>query len=114
MYESLASTAFGPSEDEKWREGVLEEWAFRSPNTPVLQHSILYARRYTMKRSTERILVTHAGSLARPKDLMELLLARNDGKPYDREAIHERLRSAVAEVAQKDRVRRRYRQRWRA
>src|SRR5439155_689065 len=79
MYESLASTAFGPGEDEKWREGVLEEWAFRSPNTPVLQHSILYARRYTMKRSTERILVTHAGSLARPKDLMEMLLARNDG-----------------------------------
>ncbi len=54
-----------------------------------------------MKRSTERILVTHAGSLARPKDLMEMLLARNDGKPYDREALPERLCSAVAEVAQK-------------
>ena len=54
-----------------------------------------------MKRSTERILVTHAGSLARPKDLMEMLLARNDGKPYDREALPQRLRSAVAEVAQK-------------
>ncbi len=54
-----------------------------------------------MKRSTERILVTHAGSLARPKDLMEMLLARNDGKPYDREALPERLSSAVAEVAQK-------------
>ena len=54
-----------------------------------------------MKRSTERILVTHAGSLARPKDLMEMLLARNDGKPYDREALPKRLRSAVAEAAQK-------------
>jgi 5-methyltetrahydropteroyltriglutamate--homocysteine methyltransferase len=54
-----------------------------------------------MKRSTERILVTHAGSLARPKDLMEMLLARDDGKPYDREALPQRLRSAVAEVAQK-------------
>ena len=54
-----------------------------------------------MKRSTERILVTHAGSLARPKDLMEMLLARNDGKPYDREALPQRLRSAVAEAAQK-------------
>ena len=54
-----------------------------------------------MKRSTERILITHAGSLARPKDLMEMLLTRNDGKPYDREALPERLRSAVAEVAQK-------------
>ena len=54
-----------------------------------------------MKRSTERILVTHAGSLARPKDLMEMLLVRNDGKPYDREALPKRLRSAVAEAAQK-------------
>lgn len=54
-----------------------------------------------MKRSTERILVTHAGSLARPKELMEMLLARNDGKPYDREALPRRLRSAVAEAAQK-------------
>src|SRR5437868_9416520 len=54
-----------------------------------------------MKRSTERILVTHAGSLARPKELMEMLLARNDGKPYDRESLPQRLRSAVAEAAQK-------------
>jgi len=54
-----------------------------------------------MKRSTERILVTHAGSLARPKDVMEMLLARNDGKPYDRKALPKRLRSAVAEAAQK-------------
>ena len=26
-----------------------------------------------MKRSTDRILVTHAGSLARPKDLLEMM-----------------------------------------
>jgi 5-methyltetrahydropteroyltriglutamate--homocysteine methyltransferase len=54
-----------------------------------------------MKRSTERILVTHAGSLARPADLMEMLVARNEGKPYDREALPKRMRSAVAEVVQK-------------
>src|SRR5438105_14238597 len=54
-----------------------------------------------MKRSTERILVTHAGSLARPADLIELLLGRNEGKPYDREALPKRMRSAVAEVVQK-------------
>jgi 5-methyltetrahydropteroyltriglutamate--homocysteine methyltransferase len=54
-----------------------------------------------MKRSTERILVTHAGSLARPKDLMETLLARNEGKPYDREALAQGIRSAVAEVVRK-------------
>jgi 5-methyltetrahydropteroyltriglutamate--homocysteine methyltransferase len=51
-----------------------------------------------MKRSTERILVTHAGSLARPGDLMEMLLARNDGQPYDSAALARRTREAVAEV----------------
>ncbi len=49
-----------------------------------------------MKRSTERILVTHVGSLARPADLMEMLVARNEGKPYDREALAKRIWSAVA------------------
>ncbi len=54
-----------------------------------------------MKRSTDRILVTHVGSLARPADLMEMLVARNDGKPYDREALAKRTRGAVAEVVHK-------------
>jgi 5-methyltetrahydropteroyltriglutamate--homocysteine methyltransferase len=54
-----------------------------------------------MKRSTERILVTHAGSLARPADLMNMLIARNEGKPYEREALAKRTQSAVAEVVQK-------------
>lgn len=54
-----------------------------------------------MKRSTERILVTHAGSLARPDDLWEMLLAKSSGRPYDQEAFARRLRSAVAEVARK-------------
>lgn len=40
-----------------------------------------------MKRSTDRILVTYVGSLARPKDLMEMLVARNDGKSYDSGAL---------------------------
>jgi 5-methyltetrahydropteroyltriglutamate--homocysteine methyltransferase len=54
-----------------------------------------------MKHSTDRILVTHVGSLARPKDLMELLEARNEGKPYNRDALAKRTREAVAEVVQK-------------
>ena len=54
-----------------------------------------------MKRSTERILVTHAGSLARPADLMNMLIARNEGKPYEREALAKRTQSAVAAVVQK-------------
>ena len=54
-----------------------------------------------MKRSNDRILVTHVGSLARPQDLMEMLIARNDGKPYDAAALARRTREAVAEVVQK-------------
>jgi 5-methyltetrahydropteroyltriglutamate--homocysteine methyltransferase len=54
-----------------------------------------------MKRSTERILATHVGSLARPMDLMEMLVARNEGKPYDSAALARRTRAAVAEVVQK-------------
>jgi len=54
-----------------------------------------------MKRSTDRILVTHVGSLARPQDLMEMLVARNESKPYDMVALAKRTREAVAEVVQK-------------
>ncbi len=51
-----------------------------------------------MKRSTERILTTHAGSLARPDDLRDLLIARDAGRPYDRAELATRVRSAVADV----------------
>ena len=54
-----------------------------------------------MKRSTDRILVTHVGSLARPQDLMDMLLARNEGKPFDNSALAWRTREAVAEVVEK-------------
>jgi 5-methyltetrahydropteroyltriglutamate--homocysteine methyltransferase len=54
-----------------------------------------------MKRSTDRILVSHVGSLARPPDLMEMLVARNEGKPFDAEALARRTREAVGEVVEK-------------
>ena len=54
-----------------------------------------------MKRSTDRILVTHVGSLARPKDLMDMLVARNEGKAYERDALDRRPRKAVADIVQK-------------
>ncbi|HEY1234083.1 MAG TPA: cobalamin-independent methionine synthase II family protein [Candidatus Binatia bacterium] len=54
-----------------------------------------------MKRSTDRILVSHVGSLARPADLMEMLLARNESKPFNAEALARRTREAVADVVQK-------------
>jgi len=54
-----------------------------------------------MKRSTERILTTHAGSLPRPDDLQEMFLAKNKGQPYDEQAYAKRVPSAVAEVVRK-------------
>jgi len=54
-----------------------------------------------MKRSTNRILVSHVGRLARPRDLMEMLVARNEGKPFDAEALARRTREAVADVVEK-------------
>jgi 5-methyltetrahydropteroyltriglutamate--homocysteine methyltransferase len=50
-----------------------------------------------MKRSTDRILTTHVGSLARPKDLLEMMSAKLAGEPYDKEAYVNRIRSAVQE-----------------
>ena len=54
-----------------------------------------------MKRSTDRILTTHCGSLARPKDLLDLLKAKVSAEPYDETAFNQRVQSAVAEVIRK-------------
>jgi 5-methyltetrahydropteroyltriglutamate--homocysteine methyltransferase len=53
-----------------------------------------------MHRSTERILTTHAGSLPRPDDLRDMLMAKDEGRPYDQAAFATRVRGAVAEVVQ--------------
>jgi 5-methyltetrahydropteroyltriglutamate--homocysteine methyltransferase len=52
-----------------------------------------------MKRSTERILTTHTGSLPRPDDLVELMLAKEDGKSAP--GLEARIPGAIAEVVQK-------------
>ena len=39
-----------------------------------------------MKRSTDRILTTHVGSLIRPMPLQEFLRAKQASKPYDQAA----------------------------
>ena len=54
-----------------------------------------------MKRSTERILTTHVGSLARPDALIPLLLAKDRGQPYDRERHASLVRAAVADVVRR-------------
>jgi 5-methyltetrahydropteroyltriglutamate--homocysteine methyltransferase len=54
-----------------------------------------------MRRSTERILTTHAGSLPRPDDLFAMIEDREQGKPIDRGAYDARVRGAVAEIVRK-------------
>jgi len=50
-----------------------------------------------MKHSIDRILTTHCGSLARPKDLLDLMKAKLNGEAYDRAAYAQRIASAVTE-----------------
>jgi 5-methyltetrahydropteroyltriglutamate--homocysteine methyltransferase len=50
-----------------------------------------------MKRSVDRILTTHTGSLPRPPDLREMLLSRESKAPFDHEVFETRVRAAVAE-----------------
>jgi 5-methyltetrahydropteroyltriglutamate--homocysteine methyltransferase len=54
-----------------------------------------------MKRSAERFLTTHTGSLPRPDDLVQLMYAKEEGADVDNAALDARIRSAVAEVVRK-------------
>jgi 5-methyltetrahydropteroyltriglutamate--homocysteine methyltransferase len=51
-----------------------------------------------MKRSSDRILTTHVGSLIRPQALQEMMRAKQGGKPYDRAAYEACLKQSVADV----------------
>jgi 5-methyltetrahydropteroyltriglutamate--homocysteine methyltransferase len=54
-----------------------------------------------MKRSTERILTTHVGSLARPDTLIPILKAKDRAQSYDRGDYARLVREAVADVARR-------------
>src|SRR5271154_5506330 len=56
-----------------------------------------------MPRSVDRFLTTHTGSLPRPDDLIAMMYAKEEGGAVDREALAERIRSAVGEVVAKQR-----------
>jgi 5-methyltetrahydropteroyltriglutamate--homocysteine methyltransferase len=51
-----------------------------------------------MKRSTERILTTHVGSLVKPDDLQDMIAARELGQRYDRASLTDRVSHAIADV----------------
>lgn len=54
-----------------------------------------------MRSSTGRILTTHIGSLPRPDDLFEMMLARLDGEVVDEQAYAKRVQSAVEACVQR-------------
>jgi 5-methyltetrahydropteroyltriglutamate--homocysteine methyltransferase len=54
-----------------------------------------------MKRSTERFLTTHTGSLPRPDDLIRMMFAKEEGVPVDAAALNARIAAAVTEVVAK-------------
>ncbi len=54
-----------------------------------------------MKRSTDRILTTHVGSLARPDALIPFLRAMERAQPYDRGEFARAAREAVAVAVEK-------------
>ena len=54
-----------------------------------------------MKRSTDRFLTTHTGSLPRPEDLIRMMYAKEEGVPVDAAALSQRVAAAVAEVVSK-------------
>jgi 5-methyltetrahydropteroyltriglutamate--homocysteine methyltransferase len=54
-----------------------------------------------MKRSTDRILTTHVGSLPRPPDIRQMLLAKDAGEPYDRDLLGRRVKEEVSAVVRK-------------
>ena len=54
-----------------------------------------------MKRSVDRILTTHVGSLIRPQPLQEFLRAKQASKPFDLQAYDHCLSRSVADVVRR-------------
>jgi 5-methyltetrahydropteroyltriglutamate--homocysteine methyltransferase len=54
-----------------------------------------------MKRSTDRILTTHVGSLPRPQDVVDLLFAQDRGDPVDGAQFEATMKRAVNDAVSK-------------
>jgi 5-methyltetrahydropteroyltriglutamate--homocysteine methyltransferase len=54
-----------------------------------------------MKRSDNRILTTHVGSLVRPAAIVEAMRAKEAGQPFDEQALARDVRGAVADVVRR-------------
>jgi 5-methyltetrahydropteroyltriglutamate--homocysteine methyltransferase len=56
-----------------------------------------------MKRNSDRILTTHVGSLPRPDELRQMLVARDEGEPYDHDAFEPAVRAAAIDIVKQQR-----------
>src|SRR5690606_17483404 len=54
-----------------------------------------------MRRSTDRILTTHVGSLVKPDDLLDMITAKQRGESYDEQALRKRTSEAIRDVVKK-------------
>jgi 5-methyltetrahydropteroyltriglutamate--homocysteine methyltransferase len=54
-----------------------------------------------VKRSTERILTTHVGSLVRPPEILEIVLEKIAGRPFDEAEFQRRVLAGVRDVVRK-------------
>ena len=57
-----------------------------------------------MRRSTDRILTTHVGSLIRPAPLLPFIRAKQNGQPYDERNYAECLAGSVREIVQRQKA----------
>ncbi len=61
------------------------------------------SRKIIMLHSTEHILVTHTGSLPRPRELIDVMLAENQGRAVEPGDYEARLRRAVHDIVRRQR-----------
>jgi 5-methyltetrahydropteroyltriglutamate--homocysteine methyltransferase len=61
----------------------------------------LESEEYQLKRSTDRILTTHVGSLARPPELSAMIRGRETGQPHDEADLESRIDEAVRDVVRR-------------
>jgi 5-methyltetrahydropteroyltriglutamate--homocysteine methyltransferase len=54
-----------------------------------------------MKTSQDRILTTHVGSLPRPPELRPMLVRKDQGEPYDKDALDRSVRQAVLDIVRR-------------
>jgi 5-methyltetrahydropteroyltriglutamate--homocysteine methyltransferase len=55
----------------------------------------------TVRKSNDRIITTHCGSLPRPEELIALLAARDSGDELDAQALEKRISDSVTEVVRR-------------